>query len=138
MLVASDAGRGFAVEEDEALGQTRSGKVVLLLAENERAIVLRPIDPEDDRVAVVGTNRRLLVFPLAELPMMAKGRGVLLQRYRDARLADAKTFVAALGLIWRGGRGIRNEADLRPYTGKRGQVGHIVPRGFPNSGRLDD
>ena len=138
LLIASDAGRGFAVEEDEVLGQTRSGKAVLLLGENERAIVLRPIDPEDDRVAVVGTNRRLLVFPMAELPVMAKGRGVLLQRYRDTRLVDAKTFAAALGLIWRGGRGIRNEADLRPYTGKRGQVGHIVPRGFPSSGRLDD
>jgi topoisomerase-4 subunit A len=138
LLIASDAGRGFAVEEEEVLGQTRAGRAVLLLGESERAIVLRPIDPDDDRVAVVGNNRRLLVFPLAALPVMAKGRGVLMQRYRDARLVDAKTFAAARGLIWRGGRGIRSEIELRPYFGKRGQVGHIVPRGFPTSGRLEE
>ena len=88
-------------------------------------------------MAVVGSNRRLLVFPLAELPVMARGRGVLLQRYRDARLLDVKTFAAAQGLSWRSGRGTRTETDLRPYTGKRGQVGHTVPRGFPASGRFD-
>lgn len=137
LLLASDAGRGFVVEEDEALGQTRAGKVVLLPGEGERASFLRSIEPGDDRVAVVGSNRRLLIFPLAELPVMGKGRGVLLQRYRDARLLDVRTFVAAQGLSWRTGRGTRIETDLRAYSGKRGQVGHTVPRGFPASGRFD-
>ena len=74
--------------------------------------------------------------PLAELPVMAKGRGVLLQRYRDARLTDVASFTAAGGLSWKSGRGMRSETDLRPYAGKRGQVGHTVPRGFPASGRF--
>jgi topoisomerase-4 subunit A len=137
LLVASDAGRGFVVEEDEALGQTRAGKAVLLPGEGERAAFLRGIEPGDDQMAAVGSNRRLLVFALAEVPVMGKGRGVLLQRYRDARLLDVKTFAAAEGLSWRSGRGMRTETDLRPYTGKRGQVGHTVPRGFPASGRFD-
>ena len=85
-------GRGFIVEEDEALGERRAGKAVLLLGEDERAAVLRAIADGDDAVAVLGSNRKLLIFPLAELPVMAKGRGVLLQRYRDAKLADITTF----------------------------------------------
>ncbi|MFO1113137.1 MAG: DNA topoisomerase IV subunit A [Rhodospirillales bacterium] len=136
LLIASDAGRGFIVEEDEALGQTRTGKAVLLPGEGERACFLREVAAEDDSVAVVGSNRRLLVFPLAELPVMAKGRGVLLQRYRDAKLTDIAPFTAAAGLAWKSGRGMRTETDLRPYTGKRGQVGHTVPRGFPANGRF--
>ena len=137
LLIASDGGHGFIVAESEVLGQTRTGKAVLVPGESERAVFLRPVAPEDDSVAVVGSNRRLLIFPLAELPVMAKGRGVLLQRYRDARLTDVATFAAARGLSWKSGRGIRTETDLRPYAGKRGQVGHTVPRGFPASGRFE-
>jgi len=137
MVVASDAGRGFLLAEADALGERRAGKAVLVLGDGERALPLRPVAADDDALAVVGTNRRLLVFPLADLPAMAKGRGVLLQRYRDARLADLLTFPLTRGLIWRGGRGLRSEADLRPYVGRRGQVGHTVPRGFPASGRFE-
>ncbi|MBL8667235.1 MAG: DNA topoisomerase IV subunit A [Rhodospirillales bacterium] len=136
LLIASDAGRGFLVDEDAVLGQTRTGKAVLAPGDGEQAVFLQPVAPEDDSIAVVGSNRRLLVFPLAELPVMAKGRGVLLQRYRDARLGDVVTFAAAHGLSWKSGRGMRTETDLRPYTGKRGQIGHTVPRGFPASGRF--
>ena len=92
--------------------------------------MLRAIADSDDAVAVLGTNRKLLIFPLAELPVMAKGRGVLLQRYRDAKLADTTTFKIAEGLSWRARRGTRTETDLRPWLGKRGQAGHTVPRGF--------
>ena len=136
LLVASAGGRGFLVEEDDALGQTRAGKAVLLPGEGDRATHLRAIDADDDTVAVVGSNRRLLIFPLAELPVMSKGRGVLLQRYRDAELADLTTFALARGLTWRGGRGMRTETDLRQWLGRRGQVGHTVPRGFPLSNRF--
>ena len=137
LLVASDAGRGFLVEEDEALGARRAGKAVLLLGEGERAAIVRSIGDGDDTVAVVGANRKLLIFPLAELPVMVKGRGVLLQRYRDTKLADLTTFARASGLSWRGGRGTRTETDLRPWLGKRGQTGHTVPRGFPPDNRFE-
>jgi topoisomerase IV subunit A len=137
LLVASDAGRGFVVDEADVLGQTRAGKVVLTPAENDRAAFLRAVGEQDDAVAVVGSNRRLLVFALAELPTLPRGKGVLLQRYRDARLADIITFELARGLSWRSGRGSRTETDLRAYLGKRAQVGHTVPRGFPASGRFD-
>jgi topoisomerase-4 subunit A len=136
LLIASEAGRGFIVEEDEALGERRAGKAVLLLEEGERAAVVRAVADGDDAMAVVGSNRRLLIFPLAELPVMAKGRGVLLQRYRDAKLADLTTFTMANGLCWRAGRGARTETDLRPWLGKRGHAGQPVPRGFPASNRF--
>ena len=136
LLVASEGGRGFLVEEDDALGQTRAGKAVLLPGEGDRAAHLRALDAGDDAVAVVGSNRRLLVFPLPELPVMSKGKGVLLQRYRNAELSDVVTFSLARGLTWRGARGMRTEADLRPWLGKRGHVGHPVPRGFPLSNRF--
>jgi topoisomerase IV subunit A len=136
LLIASEAGRGFIVEEDEALGERRAGKAVLLLEEGERAAIVRAVADGDDAVAVLGANRKLLIFPLAELPIMAKGRGVLLQRYRAAKLADLTTFAMADGLCWRAGRGTRTETDLRPWLGKRGQAGHTVPRGFPASSRF--
>jgi topoisomerase-4 subunit A len=136
LLIASDAGRGFIVEEDEALGERRAGKAVLLLGEGERAAVVRAIHDGDDAAAVLGSNRKLLIFPIDELPVLAKGRGVLLQRYRDAKLADITTFKIADGLSWRAGRGTRTETELRPWLGKRGQAGHTVPRGFPLSNRF--
>jgi topoisomerase-4 subunit A len=137
LLVASISGRGFLVEEEDALGQTRAGKAVLLLREDDRAGWLRPVAEADDMVAVVGSNRRMLIFPLSDLPIMARGRGVLLQRYRDASLTDIVVFARAAGLAWRIGRGMRTETDLLPWLGKRGQVGHSVPRGFPASGRFE-
>ena len=136
-MVASDRGRGFVVEETDALGQTRSGKLVLVLGEGERAACFGAISEADDTVAVVGSNRRLLVFALAELPVMPRGRGVLLQKYREGGLADVRSFVLAGGLSWRSGQRVRIETDLRIWLGKRGQAGHMVPRGFPASGRFE-
>ena len=137
LVVASDRGRGFVVEETDALGQTRSGKLVLVLGEGERAACFGAISEADDIVAVVGSNRRLLVFALAELPVMPRGRGVLLQKYREGGLADVRSFVLAGGLSWRSGQRVRVETDLRSWLGKRGQSGHTVPRGFPASGRFE-
>ena len=80
---------------------------------------------------MVGTNRRLLIFPAAEVPTMTRGRGVILQRYRDAALSDAQVFDGAEGLRWRSGTGVRTETALDQWRGKRGQAGRAAPRGFP-------
>jgi topoisomerase IV subunit A len=135
ILVASDDGRGFVVPADEALGQTRSGKVVLTPAEGAVACVAAAVD--GDMVAVVGDNHKLLVFPLAEIPEMARGRGVILQRYHDGKLADAKTFRRAEGLSWRQGETrTRTETELGPWEGARAQAGRLAPPGFPKSNKF--
>ena len=135
LLVASAAGRGFVVPEDDVIAQTKAGKQALNLASGEEATVCRPA--EGDSVAVIGENRKLLIFPLAELPEMTRGRGVILQKYKDGGLADAKTFVLAEGLGWAAGAGrIRTERDLRAWQGKRAQAGRLPPTGFARSGRF--
>jgi topoisomerase-4 subunit A len=135
LLVASAAGRGFVVPEDDVLAQTKAGRQVLNLAGGEEATVCRPA--EGDSVAVIGENRKLLIFPLAELPEMTRGRGVILQKYKDGGLADAKTFVLAEGLGWAAGAGrTRTERDLRAWQGKRAQAGRLPPTGFARSGRF--
>jgi topoisomerase-4 subunit A len=89
---------------------------------------------QGDHVAVVGDNHKLLLFPLSELPEMNRGRGVVLQRYRDGGLSDAKTMTLADGLTWRqaGGR-TRTEPDLEMWLGKRSQAGRLAPKGFPKN-----
>jgi topoisomerase-4 subunit A len=135
LLVAADDGRGFIVDGEEALAQTRAGKQVLTPASGARAALCVPA--EGDAVAFVGDNRRLLVVDLADIPEMARGRGVILQRYRSGGLADAKTFRLADGLSWRQGENrTRTEADLSPWRGARGAAGHGVPQGFPRSGKF--
>ena len=135
LLVASSDGRGFVVEEDQVLAQTRAGRQVLNLASGEEARVAATV--AGDHVAVVGDNRKLLVFPLAELPEMTRGRGVRLQRYKDGGLSDARTFALAEGLSWRqaGGR-TRTETDLAPWLGKRASAGRLAPKGFPRDNRF--
>ena len=136
LLVASDDGRGFIVPGAEVLAQTRAGKQVLTPAGGARATVCIPA--EGDMAALVGDNRRMLVVDLAEIPDMARGRGVILQRYRMGGLADAKVFRLADGLSWRQGENrTRTEFDLRPWRGPRGGAGRAVPQGFPRSGRFE-
>ena len=134
LLVASSDGRGFRVNEDQTLAQTRNGRQVLNLAPGAEAVACRPAD--GDTVAVVGENRKLLLFPAADLPVMARGRGVVLQRTRDGGLADAMVFDKAQGLRWRSGARTRTQADLGPWMGKRGQAGRLAPKGFPKTGRF--
>jgi topoisomerase-4 subunit A len=135
LLVAADDGRGFLVDGEEALAQTRAGKQVLTPAPGARAALCVPA--EGDMVAFVGDNRRLLIVDLAEIPEMARGRGVILQRYRSGGLADAKVFRLADGLSWRQGENrTRTEIDVAPWRGARGGAGHGVPQGFPRSGRF--
>ena len=132
VLVAATDGRGFRVNESDLLAQTRSGRQVLNVTAPVEAAVCVPI--EGDMVAVVGTNRRLLCFPLDEVNEMARGRGVLLQKYRDARLSDVTTFNRTEGLTWRLGERTRTVPDIP--IGKRGGVGQLPPRGFPTTNRF--
>ncbi|HXV22956.1 MAG TPA: DNA topoisomerase IV subunit A [Alphaproteobacteria bacterium] len=134
LLVAAADGRGFVVPEEEVVAQTRAGKQVLNLAEGVEAAVCTPA--EGDHVAVVGENRKLIIFPLAELPEMARGRGVTLQKYKDGGLADAKVFTLDEGLSWRSGERTRTETDLQAWVGKRAQAGRLPPTGFPKANRF--
>jgi len=134
LIVASGDGRGFQLKEDEALAQTRAGRQVLNVAPPVEARACIPV--EGDAVAVIGNNRKLLVFKLDELPEMARGRGVMLQKYADARLADIKTFNMAEGLSWSLGDRTRTEADMRPWLAARGSVGKLPPNGFPKQNRF--
>ena len=130
LLVASSAGDGFLVGEDDVVAQTRSGKQVLNVRGDVRAHVCKPAT--GDHVACVGENRKVLVFPADELPEMGRGKGVRLQRYKDGGLSDATTFNLAEGLSWRDPAGrTRTETELAEWLGKRAGAGRMAPRGFP-------
>ena len=130
-LLASSAGRGFVVPGEELSAERRAGKQVLNLKPGEKAAFCVPAD--GDHVAAVGENRRMLVFPLNEIPEMARGAGVILQRYKDGGLADIKVFRLAEGLTWRLGDRMRTETNLREWLGARGQTGRMPPSGFPRT-----
>jgi topoisomerase-4 subunit A len=130
-LVASSAGRGFVVPGAELSAEKRTGKQVLNLRPGEEAQVCVPA--EGDHVAVVGANRRLLVFPLDQVAELARGAGVILQRYKDGGLADARVFRLADGLTWRLGDKTRTETNLRDWLGERAQAGRLPPNGFPRA-----
>ncbi len=133
-LVASSAGRGFVASSDDLLSERKAGKQLMILRAGETAALCLPA--EGDHVAVVGDNRKLLVFPLAELPVLSRGAGVQLQKYRDSGLRDARVFTLAGGLSWRLGEKTRTETALRDWTGERAQAGRLPPNGFPKSGRF--
>ncbi|MFV0491040.1 MAG: DNA topoisomerase IV subunit A [Pseudorhodobacter sp.] len=134
-LVASTGGDGFVVNADDVVAQTRTGKQVLSLRDPVRAALCRPV--QGDHVAVVGENRKVLVFPLSELPEMAKGKGVRLQKYKDGGLSDAVTFMLADGLSWKDPAGrTRTETDLAEWQAKRASAGRMAPRGFPRNNRF--
>ncbi|MFA7434041.1 MAG: DNA topoisomerase IV subunit A [Gemmobacter sp.] len=134
-LVASEAGDGFIVSADEVVAQTRAGKGVLSLRDGTKAALCRVV--RGDHVAVVGENRKLLVFPLDELPEMARGKGVRLQKYKDGGLSDAATITLAEGLSWKDPAGrTRTETDLSEWLAKRASAGRMAPRGFPRDNRF--
>ncbi len=133
-LVASSAGRGFIVTAPDLLAEKRTGKQVLNVKPGEAAMLC--ILAEGDHVAVIGTSRKLLVFPLSEVPELSRGSGVLLQKYREGKLADAKVFRLADGLAWRLGDKMRTESRLQDWIGARGQAGRMPPTGFPKTGRF--
>jgi len=134
-LLASSDGDGFVCPGEELVAQTKSGKQVLNMKGAAKTTVCSKID--GDTVACVGQNRKLLVFALEELPEMARGKGVRLQKYKDGGLSDAKTFTLADGLSWKDPAGrTRTETDLAEWTGKRASAGRMAPRGFPRDNRF--
>ena len=139
LLVTATDGRGFIVRAADVMAETRKGKTVMTPRAGQKLLRVVPVAPGDDYVAVIGDNRRLLVFPLAELPELARGQGVQLQRYRDGGLADVTTFIYVNGLSWAmGGESgrTRTESDLSPWRAARGAAGRMPPTGFPRDNRF--
>ncbi|MCL3882130.1 DNA topoisomerase IV subunit A [Marivita sp. GX14005] len=136
LMVASSAGDGFIVPESDVVAQTRAGKQVLNVRGDVTAKLCKPV--AGDAVAVVGENRKVLVFPLDELPEMSRGKGVRLQKYKDGGLSDATTFALENGLSWLDPAGrTRTQTDLAEWTGKRAGSGRMAPRGFPRDNRFN-
>jgi len=136
-IIASAAGYGFIVGEDEMIANTRKGKQVLNVTAPDEARLLVPCD--GDRVAVIGQNRKLLVFPLSQLAAMSRGKGVRLQRYKDGGISDLKTFYAADGLTWTDSSGrtyTKPMEDLTDWLGDRAAAGRQPPTGFPRNNRF--
>jgi topoisomerase-4 subunit A len=138
LLLAATTGKGFAAVTDELLAETRKGRQVVNLRD-AKLTVARPVAPEHDHVAVVGDNRKLVVFSLEELPVMARGQGVTLQRYRDGGLADATTFKIDEGLSWAMGGETgrtRTETEIQMWKVARGAAGRLPPQGFPRDNKF--
>jgi topoisomerase-4 subunit A len=139
LLVASSDGKGFVTTGEGTLAETRKGKQLVNLRAGAKVAVVRLIADGADAVATVGENRKMLVFLLSELPDLARGQGVTLQRYRDGGLSDAIAFRLADGLSWSlgGGSGrVRTETDLGAWRGARGSAGRMPPMGFPRNNRF--
>ena len=134
-LVAASDGKGFLVKAEELLAEKRTGKQVLNVDPPAEAAVCAPA--EGDSIAVIGENRKLLIFPMDQVPEMTRGRGVQLQSYRDGGLADAKVFTRKEGLSWVLGERTRTETDLRAWVGNRAGAGKAPPNGFPRSNRFE-
>ena len=137
MLAVSTGGYGFVVPQDEMIGTTRKGKGLINVAGGEKAMLVIPA--AGDHVAIIGENRKLLVFPFDQVPEMARGKGVRLQKYRDGGVCDAKVFAIADGLTWKSTAG-RNftlsKADAAEWIGNRADAGRLPPNGFPKSNKF--
>jgi topoisomerase-4 subunit A len=136
-LVASHEGQGFVVNEDDCVGNTRKGKQVLNVEMPNEARALTTVS--GDTVAVIGDNRKMLLFPIDQVPEMARGRGVRLQKYRDGGLSDVTTFDAKDGLAWKDSAGRDFSAsmkDLAEWRGNRADAGRLPPKGFPKSNKF--
>ena len=135
LLVASSAGDGFVVPEDDVIAQTRAGKQVLNVKGDVRAKVCASVT--GDHIACVGENRKVLLFPLDELPEMGRGKGVRLQKYKDGGMSDATTFTLEEGLSWLDPAGrTRTETELTEWLSKRASAGRMAPRGFPRDNKF--
>lgn len=139
LLVASSDGKGFITSSEAILAETRKGKQLVNVRPGASVAVVRVVPDNADAVAVIGENRKMLVFALSELPELGRGQGVTLQRYRDGGLSDAAAFVLAEGLSWAlGGETgrMRTETDLSPWRAARGAAGRMPPIGFPRTNRF--
>ncbi|CAN7284254.1 DNA topoisomerase IV subunit A [Rhizobium leguminosarum] len=136
-LIVSTAGNGFVVPEAELVANTRKGKQIMNVGLPEETQLLVPVS--GDHVAVVGENRKLLVFPLAQVPEMSRGKGVRLQRYKDGGISDVRCFAISDGLIWVDSAGrtfTKNKDELAEWLADRATAGRTVPKGFPRSGKF--
>jgi topoisomerase-4 subunit A len=136
-LVASHEGQGFVVNEDDCVGNTRKGKQVLNVEMPNEARAISTVT--GDTVAVIGDNRKMLLFPIDQVPEMARGRGVRLQKYRDGGLSDVTTFDAQEGLAWKDSAGRDFSAtmkELAEWRGNRADAGRLPPKGFPKSNKF--
>jgi topoisomerase-4 subunit A len=136
-VIASHSGRGFVVAEDECVANTRKGKQILNVDAPDEACAISPI--EGEMVAAIGENRKMLVFPLEQLPEMGRGRGVRLQRFKDGGLSDVKTFKGSDGLTWTDSAGrvfTLSLKELADWRGNRADAGRLAPKGFPKSNKF--
>ncbi|MBX4997756.1 DNA topoisomerase IV subunit A [Rhizobium lentis] len=136
-LIVSTAGNGFVVPEAELVANTRKGKQIMNVSLPEETQLLVPVT--GDHVAVVGENRKLLVFPLVQVPEMSRGKGVRLQRYKDGGISDIRCFAISEGLVWEDSAGrtfTKNKDELAEWLGDRATAGRTVPKGFPRSGKF--
>jgi topoisomerase-4 subunit A len=140
LLVAGKEGRGFIVAESEVIASTRKGKQVLNLATGDKAGICRPVSEGVTHVAIIGENRKLLVFPIEQIPEMGRGTGVRLQKYKDGGIADINFFSGSEGLTWTDSAGrqfTRTMDELKDWTGNRADAGRLPPSGFPKVNRFD-
>lgn len=136
ILIASRDGKGFIVSSNDLLAQTKNGKTIMSVDDNGAAKFCRVLDPADDHLAIVGTNRKMLVFPLNQIPEMTKGKGVILQKLKDAELSDLKPFSMKAGLTFLSGTRDMSVSNVKEWLGERAQSGKLPPNGFPRSNRF--
>jgi topoisomerase-4 subunit A len=137
LLLASHQGYGFVVPEDDVVANTRKGRQVMNVKAPDEA--KRCLTVEGDHLAIVGENRKMLVFALAEIPEMTRGKGVRLQRYKDGGILDIKTFTLESGLSWQDSADrtfVKTKEELVEWTGGRASAGRMVPKGFPRTGKF--
>ncbi len=137
LLISSAAGNGFVVPEADMVANTRKGKQIMNVAMPDEAMLVVPV--KGDHVAIVGENRKMLVFPLAQIPEMGRGKGVRLQRYKDGGVSDIRCFAIADGLTWADSAGrsfTKTRDELIEWLGDRASAGRTVPKGFPRSGKF--
>ncbi len=138
ILIASSGYKGFIIPNMQSLlASTKLGKNVFEMAENDKLLVFRPVNNEDDSIAVIGENHKLLIFNLSEMPIQNKGKGVILQKAKQGNLTDAITFVFSEGIICNRENSKKIFKDLELWLGKRAQSGRLAPRGFPRSNRFN-
>jgi topoisomerase-4 subunit A len=137
MLVVSAEGNGFIVAETEMAANTRKGKQIMNVAMPDEAKLLLQV--KGDHLAVVGENRKMLVFPVAQIPEMSRGKGVRLQRFKDGGISDVRFFAMADGLTWADSAGrtfTKTREELTEWLGDRASAGRLVPKGFPRTGKF--
>lgn len=136
LLIANREGKGFIVSSNDILAQTKNGKQIMSVDDNGDAIICRTIEKGHNYVATIGNNRKMLAFPLDQVPELNKGKGVILQKFKDGELSDLKTFNLKEGLTFLSGTREMNVANVKEWVGERAGAGKLPPNGFPRSNRF--